>query len=342
MESIKLKSHLDKNAGLLYGKAVCIVSENGERIFAHNINCGMDSVFDLASVTKTLTGTMIFKLIGEGRLALNQTLDDIFKSAPLGSITKERFKNITLQRLLTHSSGLPAWFPFYTKKGSFWEVLEFLLNKFPSQEGTAYSDPNFMLLGEVISAASSLTLINNLDILNTELETSFTYNPCNPEQCVETERGNRIEEAMCAERGLSFDGFRDTSKNMQGQVNDGNAFYFWKGVAGHAGIFGTAADLIKLARLYENHGNVNGKEFIPSWLLEKAAEDHGGGRGLMWAVGDIFIGGFGHTGFTGTSLYICPEKSAAAVILTNRQVIEPAPDLRNFRIKAHEIISGRE
>ena len=342
----ELKKLLDENSGVLYNKAVCCVNKNGESCFQHNINCDIDAVFDLASVSKILTGTMLFRLIGEGKLSLEQNLNTLFEAAPLGPVTKERFKTITLQSLLTHSSGLLPWFPFYTQKDSFWNVLELVLNKYPVQDGMAYSDPGFMLLGEAIISASGLSLPENLDLLNQEMGTSFTYNPQNPKSCVETERGNRIEKAMCEERGLEFNGFRDFENNICGKVNDGNAFYFWQGVAGHAGIFGTARDLIKLGELYRRFGEIksrNGviaKQLIPSALVEKSTVDYGNNRGLMWALSDIFINGYGHTGFTGTSLYICPKAGIVAAILTNRLVIEPAPDLKAFRLQAHKIISG--
>jgi CubicO group peptidase (beta-lactamase class C family) len=103
-------------------------------------------------------------------------------------------------------------------------------------------------------------------------------------------------------------------------------------------VFGTAADLLALGELYLNKGNINGRQLIPQALVEKSTVDYGGGRGLMWVLSDIFIDGFGHTGFTGTSLYLCPDKGLAAVILTTRLVIEPAPDLRPFRTEAHKII----
>jgi CubicO group peptidase (beta-lactamase class C family) len=334
----RLTKLLEKNSGQLYGKASIAVGKNGKCVFSHSVNCSMDSVFDLASVSKILTGTMVLKLIGEGKLSLDQSLDTLFQTELLGPVTKERFKTITLKQLLTHSSGLPAWFPFYTQEGSFWDILEFALNTHTVQEGTVYSDLGFMLLGEAVRAASGRTLPQSLDLLNDELGTSFTYNPQNPAACAETERGNRIEEGMCMERGLSFDRFRSNETNMRGEVNDGNAFYFWKGIAGHAGVFGTAAELLALGELYLNRGKANGKQLIPVSLVEKSTIDYGGGRGLMWALSDIFIAGFGHTGFTGTSLYLCPETGCAAVILTNRLVIEPAPDLRPLRTEAHKLV----
>jgi CubicO group peptidase (beta-lactamase class C family) len=339
----KLTKLLDNNSGQLYGKAVCAVSKNGKRVFSHSVNCAMDAMFDLASVSKILTGTMVLKLIGEGKLSLDNSIDTLFQTEPLGPVTKERFKAITLKQLLTHSSGLPAWFPFYTQVGSFWDVLEVALNKYPVEQGMVYSDLGFMLLGEAIRAASGLTLSQSLDLLNGELETSFEYNPKNPTACVETERGNRIEEGMCLERGLSFYRFRSRETCMRGEVNDGNAFYFWHGVAGHAGVFGIASDLFTLGELYLNQGKVNGKQLIPASLVEKSTIDYGAGRGLMWALSDIhlsdiYIAGFGHTGFTGTSLYLCRETGCAAAILTNRLVIEPAPDLRVFRTDAHRLI----
>jgi CubicO group peptidase (beta-lactamase class C family) len=195
-----------------------------------------------------------------------------------------------------------------------------------------------MLLGEAIVTASGRSLPQNLDALNAALGTSFTYNPKNRGVCVETEAGNRIEKRMCEERSLAFDGFRDTATNMAGEVNDGNAFYFWGGITGHAGVFAAAADLLKLGGLYLDDGKINGIEVIPPRLIEESTIDYGGERGLMWDLSDIYIGGFGHSGFTGTSLYICPEKGLAAAILTNRLVIEPAPNLREFRMEAHTLI----
>jgi CubicO group peptidase (beta-lactamase class C family) len=249
---------------------------------------------------------------------------------------------MTLQSLLTHSSGLPAWFPFYTRKESFWNILETVLSKCPVEEGMVYSDLGFMLLGESVIAVSGRTLPQNLDALNHALGTSFTYNPKKSGLCVETEAGNRIEKRMCEGRGVSFDGFRDTLVSIHGEVNDGNAFYFWGGVSGHAGVFGTAEDLLKLGGLYLGDGKINGVVLIPPGFIGQSTIDHGGGRGLMWDLSDIFPCGFGHTGFTGTSLYLCPEKGLAAAILTNRLVIEPAPNLRDFRMDAHNLINHQQ
>jgi len=339
MNEEKLKELMESNSGRLYGKAVCAVNQNGKAVFRHGVNCDIGAVFDLASVSKILTGTMVFRLIGEGALSLEKTLDVLFKDKPLGTITKSRFKSMTLKSLLTHSSGLPAWFPFYTRKDSFWRTLEEVLEKCPAEEGTVYSDLGFMLLGEAIITASGHTLPQNLDALNTVLGTSFAYNPKNRSACVETEAGNRIEKRMCEERGLSFDGFRDTASNIRGEINNGNAFYFWGGAAGHAGVFGTAADLLTLGGLYLNGGKINNRQLIPRRLIEESAIDYGGERGLMWDLSDIFPGGFGHIGFTGTSLYIRPEKGLAAALLTNRLVIEPAPNLREFRMEIHALIN---
>ena len=340
MDKSSLVDLLEKNKGALYHQTVCAVSKNGEQIFEHGVNCEMDAIFDLASVSKIITGTSVFKLISNGSLGLLQTAAELFQaeSRDFGPRTKELFNHITLKSLLAHSSGLPAWFPFYTQKGSFWEVLEIALNKYPVETGPVYSDLGFMLLGKAICAASGRGLEHSLKELNADLGTSFVYNPHNPEDCVETERGNRIETKMCADRDLSFEDFRNPEINIRGQVNDGNAFYFWQGTAGHAGVFGTAKDLLKLGGLYLNDGIVNGNEVIRADIIKESIVDYGGSRGLMWDLSDIFIKGFGHTGFTGTSLYICPEKSIAAVILTSRLVIEPAPNLRPFRLEAHDII----
>ncbi|MCL2008846.1 MAG: serine hydrolase, partial [Treponema sp.] len=273
----KLNKLLDEGAASLYGKAVCLIGKCEKIIFTKNINCSLDSIFDLASITKVLTATMIFKLIGEGKLSLDKKLIDLFNDKPIGEITRDRFKEISLQDLLTHSSGLPAWYPFYTQNDSFYNILEIVLEKYKPEEGTVYSDLGFMLLGEIICSITGRTLEENLDALNKELQTSFLFNPKAKaipiETCVETERGNLIERGMCSSRDLTFDNFRSVEENMCAEVNDGNSFYFWKGVSGHAGIFGTAGDLIKLGSLYLNKGNLNEKLIIPPDLAEKSVLD---------------------------------------------------------------------
>lgn len=319
---------LEAQRGELFTEGLCAARRAGEEIFYHAIGCDYESQFDLASVSKMLTGTMILRLIGEGRFMLDMRLDDLFRRANIGDETRHRFRGITVKDLLIHQSGLPAWYPLYTERGDFWSALERVLRKSPDNgKKTEYSDINFMLLGELIRLKTEKSLQENLASLNAELGTNFTYIPANPARCVPTEYGNRIEMNMVRERGLGYTGWRDTTARIRGEVNDGNCYYYWQGMSGHAGVFGSAEDVLRLGELYLR----GGEGVIPERLIAESLRDQGGGRGLAWDLSDVFPQGAGHTGFTGTALWICPEKDTVAALLCSRLAIEGPPNLQPFR-----------
>jgi CubicO group peptidase (beta-lactamase class C family) len=125
---------------------------------------------------------------------------------------------------------------------------------------------------------------------------NMTYLPDKSLPIVPSCYGNPIEEKMCRERNLSFSFFRPADRPVRGEVNDGNAHYYFGGVSGHAGIFADAAAWERLCRFC-----MNSKDPL---LLEAQKEQPGAdGRGLGFQTGMSYPHGCGHTGFTGTGIY---------------------------------------
>lgn len=334
--SLRLQKLLDEQQGKLFTRAVCQVWQDGPAAEALSA-CRRETLFDLASVTKIVTTVHILHEVTEGRLDPDAPLLEFLNDAPLGPVTLRRFQPVTPRKLLTHSSGLLPWYPFYTTGLGLWDAMEKALSSSPPEPAPVYSDLNFILLGEIVKRLAS-SLSAALFDLNRLLGTSLTYGPVPPETCAETENGNRIEARMCSERGLSFPDFRPPDRPIRGEANDGNTFYFFGGISGHAGIFASAGDLLRLGRLFLDEGRANGVQWIRPDLVRESFRDYGGGRGLGWRLSDIFPEGAGHTGFTGPSLWVAPKRGAAAVLLTNRLAVDPAPDLSDFRRKFHETV----
>ena len=324
-----------------YRKAACFVECRGNVLCETSEGCSADALFDLASVTKMVTATTVLHLEAEGAFSLDDRPVDLLDPDLPGPVARRRLSAVTVRNLLTHSSGLVPWFPFYTRPGPFWAVLETVLAETAPEPGPAYSDLNFMILGELVRRATGRGLEDNLQELNALLGTAMTYRPADPSACVETERGNRIEMRMCAERGLSFGAFRPTDAAMRGEVNDGNAHYFFGGTAGHAGIFARARDVARLGRLYLDGGRAEGVQWVRPEVVAESFRDHGDGRGLGWRISDVFPLGAGHSGFTGTSLWVCPERHLSAALLTSRLAVEPAPDLTDLRRELHRTLLKR-
>jgi len=147
-----------------------------------------------------------------------------------------------------------------------------------------------------------------------------------------TEFGNRIEQRMVAEMGLSFDGWRPTSVPIHGEPDDGNCFYYFHGAAGHAGIFTNAADLCRLGGLFLDRGRVGGAHWLAPGLAEQAVSEQAPGRGLGFQLGEGYPpGACGHTGFTGTCLMIVPTAGLTAALLTNRLHVSEPRDIGAYR-----------
>ena len=271
-----------------------------------------ETLWDFASLTKPLcTGAI---LAGVQSLPL-----DAAPGRFLSEWKKTRFDGITLESLLTHTSGLAAWFPMYVRgegAAAYRRTLGDLEPAAAPGERVIYSDLNFLLLTQILEIA----MTEPLDAVFARhvarpAGSNARFLPERGAPAAATERGDRFERAMVESRGLAYGRFRDGV--VRGEVHDGNAFRRG-GVSGHAGLFGTARDAWALARAWLDPAR-------REWTRDRTAELEEG-RGLAWqsrrgagsATPEMSPSSFGHTGFTGTSVWADPERDRIFVLLTNR------------------------
>ncbi len=302
-----------------------------------------ETKFDIASLTKLFTTTAALRLATNKAIDLDATLGDIESAARMASghpLLEKAFSTITVRKLMTHSSGLHYWYPFYAAGGGdFASIMESVLERFPLGLEIVYSDLNYMLLGKIVESASGLP---HGAVQEPALKAAMCDIVCGPLKLADTgykpelgpfaatEFGNRIEKKMVQDLGFTFSGWRSDSIPFVGEPDDGNCHYFFGGVAGHAGIFSTARDLCALGRLYLDPKGHDG--FLSPGLVAEAGLDHGGNRGLGFQLGELYPdGGFGHTGFTGTYLYLNTEKRLAVAILANRLHVEAPQNINELR-----------
>lgn len=276
-------------------------------------------------------------LASEGELELSERFSKYYQFKNTNIMNK--LKDITIEELLNHSSGLIPWYPFYTETGkSFEDILDNIVRKHPLKRGIVqYSDINFILLGKLIERIMGKTLnislnelvFKPLNLQNTE------FKPLE-DNLVATEYGNKIELNMVRDRGLSFKGFRDVNKPIIGKPNDGNCHYYFGGISGHAGIFSTAEDLNVLCTLYQNKGRFDNKTIIKEMIIDKSFINYGDGRGLGWQISNLYPEGLGHTGFTGTSIYLNLKRKFNVIILTNRLHVDKPVNIAEFRLAIHK------
>jgi CubicO group peptidase (beta-lactamase class C family) len=299
-----------------------------------------DTIFDLASLTKPVaTATAILKLAEDGAFHLGEEVRSLLPEG-MG----ERLAGVTLRHLLTHTSGLPAWRDFHSHGWSRAEILARVAaseREHPIGARYVYSDLGFILLGAVVETV----LEEGLDAfaaahLFRPLEMNDTgFRP-------EGARLDRLAATRCPRRGV-----------LLGPVHDENAAALG-GVAGHAGLFGTAEDLARygaglLAALKGRAAPTRNafplSPLTTAAMARNAIDPSIGGSTLGWfakpngmlPAGDFLPDdAFGHTGFTGTSLVIVPSLDLAVILLTNRvyQERDAAPFLR-FRRRFHNAVA---
>lgn len=271
-----------------------------------------ETVFDLASLTKPIvTATAMLQLLEKGKLRLSDPV-----SRYLPGFTEERQRKITIEQLLLHTSGLipdNALKDYQDGPGKAKQRLFALKPTVEPGSKFMYSDVGFMLLGEIVERVSgeSLDAYARKHIFAPLGMSDTTYKP-GPELAART--------APTEKRNGRW---------LQGQVHDPRAAALG-GVAGHAGLFSTADDLAIFAQMLLNKGNWQGRQVLsPATvrLLTTPRDVPGGQRTLGWDAntayssnrGTLFpVGGFGHTGFTGTSLWIDPASQTAVIFLSHR------------------------
>jgi CubicO group peptidase (beta-lactamase class C family) len=289
--------------------------------------------FDLASLTKPL---VCGALAAEAGSALGL---DSPPGRYLAGWKATRYDGITVGSLLTHTSGLPAWYPVYARgegAAAYRRTLGTIEPEAKPGERVLYSDLNLLVFGDVLEACLSAPLDRAFeDLVAAPAESGARFSaPAGRETTAATEKGDVTERRMTAELGLAYPRFREGV--VWGEVHDGNALRRG-GVAGNAGLFGTAEDVWRLARGWLAPAR---RDFLADRTPELAEA-----RGLAWqgrrgagsAVDGMPSSAVGHTGFTGTSLWLDPVSGRIAVLLTNR--IHPevrAVDFNAVRRRFHE------
>jgi CubicO group peptidase (beta-lactamase class C family) len=304
---------------------------------------GDETPYDLASLTKPLVAAIALRLVARGVVSFDTRADSLLPDArgtPGGGAT--------LEQLLTHRSGLAAWGGLYLdvphEPGSSaarrWILAEACRRPDEGPGGRAvYSDLGYMLAGEMIARAAGRDLD---ELLTQEIarplkipEEQLLYpGALPPEKRAELAR-------RCA--ATEKDDWRGTL--VRGEVHDENCAALG-GVAGHAGIFGTARAVATFARAFLD--SRSGKsDFLPAALVDQALSVRSGGsHKLGWDAksADQSAAGkrlsaqtFGHLGFTGTSMYCDPTRDLVVVLLTNRICPSRANEkIKGFRPAFHD------
>jgi CubicO group peptidase (beta-lactamase class C family) len=319
-----------------------------------------ETIFDLASLTKvTATLPSVLQQIDVGKIGLDQPVGEI-----IPGFGCEGWKaQVTIRRLLSHSAGFPAWQAVYLDGTGPEAYLTAISNVKPAYvpgSQVIYSDFSFILLAEVvrqitgddISTYSAREVFAPLGMT----DTMFTPAASLHERIAATEIGNPYEYNTCGERAAEFPGWR--TELIRGEVHDGNAFYGLGGVAGHAGLFSTAVDLFRYGQCWLNGGELDGERVISAELVREATREQAPGRGLGWRLPSpdaeetpldpgraLGPRSYGHTGFTGTMLWMEPDQELVVVLLTNRvhpTVVEQIGAVRHaFNSAIAEAVAGR-
>jgi uncharacterized protein YbbC (DUF1343 family)/CubicO group peptidase (beta-lactamase class C family) len=342
----------------------------------------VDTIFDVASLTKPIaTATSIMILVEQGKLRLNDTV-----GMYIPDIDDPQAKRVTIQQLLTHTSGYRPDFDL----GEKWTGREGMLaalkkEKLRAAPGTrfVYSDIGFIVLGEILE---------RIGLPGICPEKTISAPAPFPPNCEERFSKNNIftPMGMSASRFFRLSGIsvedinRDRTliekvvaptENVRGQnsylgstfagdpkigdqilrgaVHDPTSFRMG-GVAGHAGLFSTADDLARYCQMLLNGGTLDGKRVMSAQTISRMTSPYivsesGDARGLGWDIntsfsgnrGDLFpLGSFGHTGFTGTSVWIDRVSQTFYVFLSNRVHPDGKGDVGPLRAKVATVVAS--
>ena len=296
-----------------------------------------DTIFDAASLTKVFATTpSIMRLFEQGKIRIDDPVTRYLPEFQGGH------SDITIRDLMTHFSGLrpdldlkPAWSGYET--GIHRALVDVPAR--PPGIRFVYSDINFILLGEIVHRLSG-------KMLNDFARENF-YEPLQMRDTTFLPPHDLLRRIAPTEIDPA------TGKPLRGVVHDDTSRYMG-GVAGHAGLFTTADDLAKFAQMMLNRGESNGNRFFSPATVEKftspaSPADQPILRGLGWDIdspyssnrGELFpIGSYGHTGFTGTSVWIDPTSRTYVILLTN--VVHPhrGKSLTSFRSRVATIVAA--
>lgn len=327
-------------AGQIPG-AVVLIGNQGKRVYREAFGYhwlrpkkrGLppDTIFDLASLTKVIaTTTAVMQFVERGQISLE---DQVAKYWPEFKTSGK--KQITVQQLLTHYSGLPAGLGLKAKWSGYEAALQKIVEEKPvSPPGKhfIYSDINFIILGELVQRISGQTLDEYCrDQIFKPLRMDHT--------CFKPSKNLHAFIAPTGGKGI-------------GKVHDPLA-YRMGGVAGHAGLFSTADDLSIFAQTLLDGGEGRSGRILSPFMIEKMTTPHSPPdrmpmRGLGWDIDAPFssnrtelfaAGSYGHKGYTGTGIWIDPVSKTYVIILTNRVYPNEKGDAEPLRAQILSLVS---
>jgi CubicO group peptidase (beta-lactamase class C family) len=364
LNAVRLK-HIDETvkaaikAGELPGAVVLVarhgsiayINAFGNRAVAPNPEpMTTDTIFDMSSLTKVMATTpSIMRLVEDGVLRLD---DKVKRYLP--EFTGDGKDGITLSQLLSHYSGLRPDFDLSKEWFGYKEALsELWKEKVVSAPGKefAYSDLNFIALGEIVRVVSGKAL----DAFVQEeifaplgmVETSFRPSADRIARIAPTETRRNTLKYLKGQASNP-----DIDQMLRGEVHDPTA---WRmgGVAGHAGLFSSARDVAIYAQALLKNGKYAGGRLLSAASVRAMTSPQSPiaasqVRGLGWDLkssyssprGDLLPGGYGHTGFSGTSLWVYPSVDAFIVILSNRVHPDGGKDINHLRGTIANIVAS--
>jgi CubicO group peptidase (beta-lactamase class C family) len=311
----------------------------------------LNTMYDLASLTKVCATTLaVMKLYGEGKLDIEAPV-----TRYIPQFGQDGKGKITIRNLLEHDSGLPPDPPMYLWKTSaipqeqldrllksprsfvvadsfgdnfnaahdaMWDSLYATALEYPTGAKMVYSDINFLMVGKIVEKITGMPL-------DKYVVENF-YRPLGMTHTMFTPPASLAQTCAPTEYDSAADGL------MQGVVDDESSRSLG-GVAGHAGLFSTTNDLAVCLQMLLNHGVYDGRQYLQDSVIALFTRKQSdlSTRGLGWdtkapnpqysSAGHYFSpNSFGHTGFTGTSVWVDPERHLFVILLTNR--ICPARD----------------
>ena len=297
----------------------------------------VDDLFDLASLTKVVaTATICAMLMDDGSLDIDQPVE-----MTIPEFAGEGKNTITPRHLLSHSSGMPAHVHLYDALRDRREIAEAAIAleiEYAPGSASVYSDMGFMVLGELIERLCGATL----DVLCRERVTgpmglaATLFNPeGRQDRIVPTEVDRTMRRCL-----------------VHGEVHDENAWAMG-GVAPHAGLFSIVEDLGRFVRMWLRKGELDGRRVLSEEVVELFKSREGCVKDSTWALGWDTVspgwstsgktfseGSYGILGFTGTSLWVDPERDLGVVLLTNR--VHPTRDsegIKRLRPEFHDAVS---
>lgn len=295
----------------------------------------LETVFDMASISKPFAALLLLQCVEQGDLHLGQPVGDFLPEAGDSPAAK-----VSLRQIATHTSGLPPWKPLYQAPNALEQIFATPLDHEPGTH-YAYSDLGYILLGEIVARVGG----KPLDALAQER----IFAPLGMTRTAYCPPANwRPQIAATANCGWRKD------RILVGEVHDANA-HSLGGVSGHAGLFSNAPDLTRFAIAFQ-HPELAESFGIPPLLApltrrlaqERQIAAEIGGHSIGWFTtpngmlpfGDLLSARtFGHTGFTGTLLMFDPENDLTLLLLTN-SVYTPKAGLLTLRRLFANAVAG--